>query len=50
MEALNVVILECPCGHRWPPRIPNPVECPKCRKPIVRWPKAMQPSASNTQA
>ena len=32
--------LACPrCGHRWVPRISDPVQCPKCRVPIVRWPK-----------
>ena len=43
MKRITFVTLECPCGHKWQPRIPEPLECPKCQRPIARWPKAMQP-------
>ena len=47
MEAIKLVVLECPCGHRWAPRIPDPLECPKCRLPIARWPKEAQTVGRN---
>jgi len=34
-ETIKLKMVKCPrCGYTWTPRVPNPKECPRCKRYI----------------